>query len=88
MFVSIGLKAFHILLIVYATGFADLVCSNGLVLILTSSMLLYAFLLSRQVHLCDRAIGGGLVLVWKRERLLLFVYQLLERLGLHVLWLP
>jgi len=84
MFISVDVKAFHILLIIYATDFGDLVCSNALVLTLIFSV----FLLSRQVHLCDKVIEDGLALVWKREKLLLFVSQLLERLGLLVLWFP
>lgn len=84
MFISIDVIAFHILLIVSANDVADLICSSGLVLTLIFSV----FLLSRRVHLCDRVIEDGLALVWKREKLLLFVSQLLERLGLLVLWLP
>lgn len=84
MFTSVSAKAFHILLVIYATDFGDLVCSSALVLTLIFSV----FLLSQQVHLCDKAIEDGLALVWKREKLLLFVSQLLERLGLAVLWLP
>jgi hypothetical protein len=84
MFISINAKAFHILLIIYATDFDDLACSSGLALTLIFSV----FLLSRQVHLCDTVIEDGLALVWKREKLLLFVSQLLERLDLLVLWLP
>ena len=84
MFTSVSAKAFHILLVIYATDFGDLVCSSVLVLTLIFSV----FLLSRQVHLCDKAIEDGLALVWKREKLLLFVSPLVERLGLAVLWLP
>lgn len=84
MFISIDVIAFHILLIVSANDFADLICSSGLVLTLIFSV----FLLSQRVHLCDRVIEDGLALVWKREKLLLFVSQLLGRLGLLVLWLP
>lgn len=83
MFVSVDVIAFHILLVAYAAGFG-LVCSNGQVWKLIFSV----FLLSRRVHLGGKAIEDGLALVLKREKLLLFVSQLLERLDLLVLWRP
>ena len=83
MFVSVDVIAFHILLAACAAGFG-LVCSSGRVLKLIFSV----FLLSRRVHRGGKAIGDGLALVLKREKLLLFVSQLLERLDLLVLWRP